>query len=141
MTTLYDRNDGNSDERDEAVFSDEPVTTMRIGPTTGPRDRGEQPSERRKHRRHDLTQQGIPVDRWDNKRRVGKSFGEIVDISAGGVRIRAADSADVKPDGQIRIRLELPDYAGICPFIDNTGPNLEPKREWIGWMTVAACSS
>ena len=68
---------------------------------------------------------------------MGKSFGEIVDISAGGVRIRAAHNADVKADGQIRIRLELPDYAGISPFIDNTGANLEPKREWIGWMAVA----
>jgi hypothetical protein len=125
MTTLHERND----ERDEQVFSDQPVTTMKLA--------GSDPRDRRKHRRHDMAQQGIAVDRWDNKRRVGKSFGEIVDISAGGVRIRAKHNADVKADGQIRIRLELPDYAGICPFIDNTGANLEPKREWIGWMTVA----
>src|SRR5215203_277600 len=125
MTTLHEQND----ERDQQVFSDEPVTTMKLA-NSDPRDR-------RKHRRHDMAQQGIAVDRWDNKRRVGKSFGEIVDISAGGVRIRAKHNADVKADGQIRIRLELPDYAGICPFIDNTGQNLEPKREWIGWMTVA----
>jgi len=131
MTTLHQRNsdDAGKNEAVEAVFSDEPVTTMKIA-SSDPRDR-------RKHRRHDMAQQGIAVDRWDNKRRVGKAFGEIVDISAGGVRIRATHSADVKPDGQIRIRLELPDYAGISPFIDNTGANLEPKREWIGWMTVA----
>jgi hypothetical protein len=139
MTTLHQRNEGDdrpklrlARDADEApVFSDEPVTTLKIGPNTA------NPRERRKHRRHDLGQQGISVDRWDNKRRVGKAFGEIVDISAGGVRIRATHSQDVKPDGQIRIRLELPDYAGICPFIDNTGPTLEPKREWIGWMAVA----
>jgi hypothetical protein len=92
--------------------------------------------ERRKHRRHDLAMQGIPVDRWDNKRRVGKSFGEIVDISAGGVRIRTS-AADVRPDGQIRLRLELPDYAGISPFIATDGEKMEAKREWIGWMTVS----
>ena len=133
MTTLHQRNDGgdsnNTAQNDQVVFSEQPVTTMKIA-SSDPRDR-------RKHRRHDMVQQGIAVDRWDNKRRVGKAFGEIVDISAGGVRIRATNSADVKPDGQIRIRLELPDYAGICPFIDNTGPTLEPKREWIGWMAVA----
>ena len=126
MTTLHERN-GN--ERDEQVFSNEPVTTLKLAQSD--------PRDRRKHRRHDMTQQGIAVDRWDNKRRVGKAFGEIVDISAGGVRIRATANPDVKADGQIRIRLELPDYAGISPFIDNTGANLEPKREWIGWMTVA----
>lgn len=133
MTTLHEQNDGDANENSasEAVFSDQPVTTMRIASSTSTA------RERRKHRRHDLTQQGIDVDRWDNKRRIGKAFGQIVDISAGGVRIRAIHNADVKPDGQIRIRLELPDYAGISPFIDNTGANLEPKREWIGWMAVA----
>jgi hypothetical protein len=92
-------------------------------------------AERRQHRRHDMAQQQIAVDRWDNKRRVGKAFGQIVDISAGGVRIRTAD-ADIRPDGQIRLRIELPDYAGISPFIDNSTGQLQPKREWIGWMAV-----
>src|SRR5688572_10925637 len=70
--------------------------------------------ERREFRRHDLEQQGISVDRWDGTRRVGKSFGQLVDLSAGGVRIRT-DQADVKADHQIRVRLELPTFAGICP--------------------------
>jgi len=93
--------------------------------------------ERRAHRRADMERQNIAVQRWDGNHRMPKPFGTIVDISAGGVRIRATANPDVKADGQIRIRLELPDYAGICPFIDNTGANLEPKREWIGWMAVA----
>ena len=96
--------------------------------------------DRRQHRRHDMEQQGIPVDRWDNKRRVGKSFGQIVDISAGGVRIRTSDDAQVQADGQIRIRMELPDYAGISPFIDASSNKLQPKREWVGWMAVARVS-
>src|SRR4051812_37892675 len=72
------------------------------------------PADRRVHRRHDLDMQGIPVDRWDGNRRVGKPFGQIVDLSAGGVRIRTTHK-NVKPDAQIRLRLELPDYAGISP--------------------------
>ena len=52
------------------------------------------------------------------------------------MRIRT-DQTGVKPDHQIRVRLELPAYAGIHPFIDNSGSNIEPKREWIGWMSVA----
>ena len=96
----------------------------------------ERTADRREYRRHDLHTHGIPVERWDGSRRVGKSFGQIVDISAGGVRIRTGES-NVKPDHQIRVRLELPAYAGIHPFIDNSGTSLEPKREWVGWMAVA----
>ena len=93
-------------------------------------------AERREHRRHDIEQQGLPIDRWDGSRRVGKAFGKIVDISAGGVRIRT-EQKDIRPDHQIRVRLELPEYAGISPFIESKnddGP--QPKREWVGWMAV-----
>src|SRR3954468_12030400 len=76
-------------------------------------------AERRTHRRADLEQQGLDVERWDGARRVGKPFGQIVDLSAGGVRIRT-DQKNVRADNQIRLRLELPDYAGISPFIDNS---------------------
>ena len=93
-------------------------------------------ADRREHRRHDLDSQSIPVERWDGSRRMGKPFGRIVDISAGGVRIRT-EQRNVKPDHQIRVRMELPAYAGIHPFIDSSGSNLEPKREWIGWMAVS----
>ena len=57
-------------------------------------------------------------------------------LSAGGVRIRTRNT-DVKADGQIRLRLELPDYAGICPFVDHSAGNAVPKKEWIGWMSIA----
>ena len=67
--------------------------------------------ERRQHRRHDLEQQGIAVDRWDGAKRASKEFGRIVDLSAGGIRIRTTQK-NVKADGQIRVRLELPTYAG-----------------------------
>jgi hypothetical protein len=95
--------------------------------------------ERREHRRHDLDHQGLTLQRWDANRRgggcAGAVLGQIVDISAGGVRIRTRQT-NVRPDNQIRVRLELPAYAGICPFIDTTGHQPEPKREWVGWMAV-----
>lgn len=93
-------------------------------------------AERREHRRHEMEQQGIAVERWDGKRRVGKPFGTIVDLSAGGVRIRT-DQKTLRPDHQIRLRLELPVYAGICPFVDTQNSELQPKRDWVGWMSVA----
>lgn len=96
-------------------------------------------AERREHRRHDMEQQGIPIDRWDGARRVGQSFGQIVDLSAGGVRIRT-EQTNIRADQQVRVRIELPVYAGICPFIDASDNQLQPKREWVGWMAIARVS-
>jgi hypothetical protein len=95
--------------------------------------------DRRNHRRHDLELQEIGVERWDGDKREGETFGRIVDISAGGVRVRTAQP-NVKTDHQIRVRLELPTYAGICPFVDTRGGQLEPRKDWVGWMTVARVS-
>jgi hypothetical protein len=92
-------------------------------------------AERREHRRHDLEQRGIAVDRWDGARKSGAVFGKLVDVSAGGVRIRT-QQAGVRQDNQIRVRLELPCYAGISPFIAATREGLQPKTEWVGWMAV-----
>ena len=92
--------------------------------------------ERRSHRRHDLEQHVIGVSRWDGSKREPLAFGRLVDLSAGGVRIRTRQ-IDVEPDTQIRVRLELPAYAGICPFVDVTSDQPRPTREWVGWMTVA----
>ena len=98
---------------------------------------GTRTTERRAHRRHDLEGQQILVHRYDGKRPVRKAIGQLVDISTGGVRIRTDHPEDVKVDQQIRVRLELPDYAGICPFVDTSGPSIQPKREWVGWMAVS----
>ena len=96
-------------------------------------------AERREFRRHDMEQQGIAVERWDGTKKAAKSFGQIVDLSASGIRIRTSQ-ADVRPDNQIRVRIELPSFAGICPFVDTTGSEAQPKREWVGWMAVARVS-
>jgi hypothetical protein len=107
--------------------------SMKIGKKSAPKSTG---SERRQHRRHDLESQEIGVSRWDGGRKPGKTFGRLVDLSAGGVRIRTPQ-ANVKPDHQIRVRLELPNYAGISPFMTSTNSGLSPKNDWVGWMTVA----
>lgn len=90
--------------------------------------------DRRTHRRHDLEQQGIPIERFDGRRGVDP-IGRIVDISAGGVRVRTTQRG-LRPDHQIRVRLELPSFAGISPFIDTATGQPQPKQEWIGWMAV-----
>jgi len=92
--------------------------------------------ERRKHRRHDLERHRLMVQRWDTKRNAGQIMGELVDLSSGGVRIRT-NATSIRPDSQIRVRIELPAYAGICPFVDTAGQQPEPKTEWVGWMAVA----
>ena len=96
--------------------------------------------DRRQFRRHDLEQQGIAVERCDgSSRRTGALLGRLMDISAGGVRVRAeaAGAGNLRPEHQVRVRLELPAYAGICPFIDTRGEQPQPTRQWVGWMTVA----
>ena len=95
--------------------------------------------DRRQYRRHDLETRSIKVDRCDSGASDGArkvTFGRLVDLSAGGVRIRTTD-ASVHPDQQIRVRLELPAYAGICPFIDARNGDIRPSREWVGWMAVS----
>ena len=94
-------------------------------------------SEQREHRRYDLGGQTLTVNRWDASRRSAAPLGYLVDLSAGGVRVRT-EQANVKADSQIRVRLELPSYAGICPFIETgAGHQPQPKTEWIGWLAVS----
>jgi hypothetical protein len=93
-------------------------------------------AERRIHRRYDLAGQSLNVNRWDGRRREAEDLGYLVDISAGGACV-VTEQGNIKPDQQIRVRLEMPSYAGICPFIDTTGQEPKPKNEWIGWLAVS----
>ncbi len=92
--------------------------------------------ERREHRRYELGGQTLQVNRWDGRRRESLDFGYLVDVSAGGVRVRT-NQENIKADHQIRVRLEMPSYAGICPFVDTAAPQPKPRNEWIGWMAVS----
>ena len=91
-------------------------------------------SERRQHRRHDLDSYGVEVQSWDGAS--AAPFGRIVDMSSGGMLIRTRQ-ANVQPDQQIRLKVRLPAYAGISPFVDTTGSRIRPRTEWVGWMSVA----
>ena len=107
-----------------------PRMENRVESFVGPRAVG----DRRRHRRHDLEGQGIVVDRWDGARKAGEPLGKIIDISAGGVRLRVSEA--VRADNQIRVRVDLPPFAGISAFIDTSDEQPRPKREWVGWMSV-----
>ena len=93
------------------------------------------PRERRAHRRHDLEDRKVVVDRWEGKGRT-RSFGRLVDLSAGGARVWT-NQPGVRVDQHIRIRIELPSYAGISPFIEKSGRSVQPKHEWVGWINVS----
>jgi hypothetical protein len=93
-------------------------------------------SEQREHRRYDLGGQTLSVNRWDANRRATAPLGYLMDLSAGGVRVRT-DQDNIKADSQIRVRLELPSYAGISPFIDTAAGQPQAKTEWIGWLAVS----
>ena len=123
MTTLHEwqMTDSEGDQGE--------AETLKLGgPGTG--------RERREFRRHDLEAFQFSVDRWDGARRGGEMFGRIVDLSAGGVRIRT-EQTNIRADQQVRVRIELPVYAGICPFVDTAAPQPKPRNEWIGWMAVS----
>lgn len=109
-------------------------------------------SERRAHRRHDLEGREIIVERVEDSgelklagaakkaessegKKKAKPLGRLVDLSAGGVRLRTTDR-NASIGSQIRVKIELPAFAGISPFVDHSGPRIRPKREWTGWMTV-----
>ncbi|HEX4125571.1 MAG TPA: PilZ domain-containing protein [Tepidisphaeraceae bacterium] len=110
----------------------EPMTS-RARPTAGKDKVG---PERRVHRRHDLEQQSLSLQRFNAGQANREVLGTIVDLSPGGVRVRT-QQPNIHTDNQIRVRLELPLYAGISPFVDTTGSEPSPKREWVGWMAVS----
>lgn len=96
-------------------------------------------SDQREHRRYDLGGQTLMINRWDSRRRAAQPLGYLMDLSAGGVRVRT-DAENIKADSQIQVRLELPAYAGICPFVDTSANDAQPKTEWIGWLAVSRVS-
>lgn len=90
--------------------------------------------DRRRHRRHDYHYSHVTVERWDGPAKAGRPFGEMMDLSAGGIRIRTTVS-DLRVGAQVRIRLRLPVYAGISPFVAADGSG-KGSNEWSGWMTI-----
>ena len=91
--------------------------------------------DRRDGRRFDVEGWDVSLDRCDGQSDAAVPFGKVLDLSAGGVRVRTA-RADVHPDQQIHVRLALPDTGGICPFVDRSAGHVKPAREWTGWLSV-----
>lgn len=120
--------------------------------------------DRRAHRRHDLEGRDISVMRIEAsakkqpsgtakqpagtakapaKKVVAKSsgkaeprvLGRLVDLSAGGVRLRTTDKT-ASVGTTLNVKIELPAFAGISPFVEHSGTQMRPKREWTGKMTV-----
>ena len=90
--------------------------------------------DRRRSRRHDFEQTGVAVERWDGPTKTGRPFGELMDLSATGLRVRVLNPG-LKIGAQVRIHLQLPVYAGINPFVSADGTT-RGTNEWTGWMTV-----
>lgn len=90
--------------------------------------------ERRQYRRTDMDHGQYGVERWEGPKAGGRPFGQLLNLSAGGILIRA-QSGDYRVGAQIRIRLRLPAYAGIYPFVSADGSG-HGSEEWSGWMTV-----
>ena len=76
---------------------DQDSSNMRIMPA-------QSASERRRFRRHELIGPHVIVERWDPSDHSGIPMGEIMDLSAGGVRVRTGDPT-AQPGQTIQIRL------------------------------------
>src|SRR4051794_41982605 len=104
MTTLHEWQMTDSEgEQGEAE-------TLKLGgPGTG--------RDRREFRRHDLEAFQFSVDRWDGRGGAKKaSFGKLVDLSAGAIRLRTRQRA-IHAEQQIQVPLRLPRRAGTVPFL------------------------
>jgi hypothetical protein len=88
-------------------------------------------AERRRYRRHDMEGRELALQRWDSVRGTGESIGQIIDLSAGGLRFRTKKNT-FHVDSHIRVRLDLPAYAGITPFFNSE----EGRTDWAGWLVV-----
>ena len=112
----------------QSADRDEPqASSMRIYPAIA--------TERRRFRRHELIGPQVTVELWDQATGTGRPMGEVMDLSAGGVRIRTGDPT-VGPGQTIQIRLRLPSHAGITPFVSYAGEAIEPSCEWVGQFAV-----
>ena len=112
---------------------DRPEIAGRIVPDA--HDLSQPPVERRQFRRHELAETLVVVERFDPVTQTGTAIGEIVDLSAGGVRIRTGDPT-IRPGQMLSIRLRLPSHAGITPFVRLGGEELAPACEWVGTLSA-----
>lgn len=89
--------------------------------------------ERRKHRRHDLSEHDLPVYAVIDGMPADTARGTLKDISSGGMRF-TTQSNGIRPDSRISVQLSLPPFAGIRAFINKS--NEQPATEWQGTLSV-----
>jgi hypothetical protein len=90
-------------------------------------------AERRKHRRHDLSDQDLPVYAVVSGSPADTARGTLLDISSGGIKF-ATQSSAIHPTSRISVQLTLPSFAGIKPFIGKFDE--QPTTNWQGEMQV-----
>lgn len=91
-------------------------------------------AERRKHRRHDLAEQELPVYAVINGTPADAAMGRLLDLSSGGMKFETRSMA-IQPNAKINVQLTLPAYAGLKPFVDQ----FDGERfatEWTGVLSV-----
>jgi hypothetical protein len=91
-------------------------------------------TERRSQRRHNIEDRGIALQRWDAMTHEAVDVGTLVNLSTTGLKFKTTHNT-FKPDTHVRVRLNLPAYAGISPFID-TEDTTKARTDWMGWMVV-----
>lgn len=98
-------------------------------------------SERRIHRRHTMETRNVAVKQIDRRGGNAVEFGQLMDISASGVRVRIPAANPVQAQRQIRLRIELPAFGMIAPFIDTSHRRVQPSNCWTGWVEVCRVHS
>jgi hypothetical protein len=123
---------GVGDKLSEDVMSQAALAKSSFAPT---HIRLAQPdADRRRHRRVDVEHLGYTVERIEGLKIQPQTFGRLVNLSAGGMLIKCAE-ASVKVGSQIRVRMTLPAYAGISPFVSSDGSGTGSET-WIGWISI-----
>ena len=91
-------------------------------------------ADRREYRRYELFS-GPTVKCVDPAARATRDFGQLVDISAGGVRVRTTDG-NIKEKQEIHVAMSMPDRYGVSAFIDRKAGTAKPMADWTGRMNI-----
>ena len=89
--------------------------------------------ERRKHRRHDLSDQDLSVYAVNDGLPADTALGKLLDLSSGGMKFCTKSNA-IRPNSRIAVQFSLPTYAGIRAFVDHETEGY--TTDWNGFMTV-----
>ena len=89
--------------------------------------------ERRKHRRHDLSDQDLPIYAVNDGQPADTALGKLLDISSGGMKFQTRSGA-IRPNSRIGVQFSLPSFGGVRAFVDHETEGF--TTDWTGFMTV-----